>query len=366
MSTRSPARLISDLYQRLAVLAPDIAGLQRQLEEAAALAAPAAAWPPQVRAAWRAELLARMTDPLRTPDPYERLALGRVAGLLGLDNRPGLGLGPDGLPAPDWVEIPAGSFIYQQDQRLTLPQFHISRYHLTWLQFQAFLDAPDGFAEPRWWQGLADDRKRYQMQAQPPAQVFRFPNHPFDGACWYDIMAFCRWWSYRLLGRQEVPALEQVLSWPVRLPTEEEWEKAARGPDGRRYPWGDEFRSGYANFDESDRFDLTEGFKTEVSLKIGPYDYGGPSAPGLFPQGASPYGVMDMIGTLWDHTLSDYRSGGLGDLSDIYPRVIRGGTWFVTANYCTCVRRVMMLPHVRDNADLRKNDYGFRVVRTGC
>lgn len=300
-------------------------------------------------AALRAEWLPQLTT---HADLYQRLVIGRVLGLLDLDDRLGLGIDADGLPAPDWVEIPAGEFIFQADEQLYLPTYEISRYHTTYKQFKAFLDAEDGFCDPRWWEGLAERKERYEIQNTPPVQVFTFWNHPFDGACWYDAVAFCRWWSYRLGGTY---ALDRVMEWKVRLPTEQEWEKAARGTDGRQYPWGNEMRSGYANFDEIDRYG--------IGSKVGEYFYNAPSAAGLFPEGASPYGVMDMIGTMWDITLTEYRHGKNEDMVDYYPRVIRGGTWFVNGNYCNAVRRTMINPHARTNGDPRKNDYSFRVMR---
>lgn len=92
-----------------------------------------------------------------------------------IDPRPGVGLRTDGLPGIDWVEIPAGKFIYQDGQKLTLPAFHICRYPVTYRQFQAFIDAPDGFRNPQWWVGLAADNRH---KAAPGEQAFPYWNHP--------------------------------------------------------------------------------------------------------------------------------------------------------------------------------------------
>ncbi|HRF95210.1 MAG TPA: SUMF1/EgtB/PvdO family nonheme iron enzyme, partial [Aggregatilineales bacterium] len=191
-------------------------------------------------------------------------------------------------PAIDWVEIPAGEFIYQQDTKLTLPTYYISRYHITYRQFQAFLEAEDGFADGRWWDGFAEKKERFHIQKTPPQQIFRFWNHPYDDVCWYDAMAFCRWWSYRLGGAYDI---DHVQDWLVRLSTEQEWEKAARGVDGRIFPWGSDFHEGYANFDETDRYNFQQDQAQIRSGKIGSHFYSAPTAGGLFPQGASPYGV---------------------------------------------------------------------------
>ena len=77
-------------------------------------------------------------------------------------------------------------------------------------------------------------------------------------------MAFCGW-------------LGEKLGCPVTLPTEAQWEKAARGPDGRRYPWGDEITPQHANYDQT--------------------GIGTTSAVGVFPLGASPCGALDMAAT---------------------------------------------------------------------
>ena len=113
-----------------------------------------------------------------------------------------MGLREDGLPDIDWVEIPASEFIYQDSERLTLPTFHISRYPVTYRQFQAFIDADDGFHNPVWWDGLAASDKH---KAAPDEQYFKFWNHPRDDVSWYDAMAFCRWLSAKLGQLDPIP-----------------------------------------------------------------------------------------------------------------------------------------------------------------
>ncbi len=317
------------------------------------------AYTPEEKQAIHDLLLPQMTDPALESDSYRRAAIGRVLGLMDLDDRKGIGLTPQGLPDMDWVEIPESEFIFQKEECLHLPTYYISRYHITYKQFQTFVDAEDGFDDPRWWDGMADRKERYQIQNARPEQVFRFWNHPCDGVCWYDAIAFCRWWSYRLGGSYDI---DRVMDWKVRLPTEQEWEKAARGTDGRVYPWGNTMISGYANFDETDRYNIQQDQDGNPSGNIGPYYYSAPSAGGIFPQGASPYGVMDMVGTMWDITLTEYRHGKNEDLRDYYPRIIKGGTWFVSEVYCPVSRRTPLYANARTNGDLRKNDYSFRVM----
>ncbi len=173
----------------------------------------------RLRDAWLPRLTAASEPPLA------RAAVGRALAIAGLDNRKGVGLRADGLPDMDWVDIPAGAFLLGSDKAkdrlardnetpqrsVTLPAYRISRYPVTYTQFQAFLDAPDGFHSPLWWDGLAADE---QHRRAPGEQAFQYANHPRETVNWYDAIAFCRWLSAKL-------------GYEVMLPTEAEWEKAA-------------------------------------------------------------------------------------------------------------------------------------------
>ncbi len=134
------------------------------------------------------------------------------------------------------------------------------------------------------------------------------PNGPRETVSWYEAMAYARWLDARLREGELLPGRSAV-----RLPTEEEWEKAARGPDGREFPWG-EFASGRANIDET--WD-----------KAGPHELGQTSAVVLYPDGASPSGALDMAGNVWEWCLNEYehpeRRGPGGDAR----RVVGGGSW---------------------------------------
>jgi hypothetical protein len=151
----------------------------------------------------------------------------------------------------EWCEVPAGEFIYGDEsedngpQRLTLPAFTIAKYLITYRQFQVFIDADDGFTDDRWWGGLTakPDHRR-----QPGDQWREIDDHPRETVSWYDAVAFCRWLSFKLGGGYD---LENIDAWSVRLPTEYEWEKAARGTDGRLYPYGNEFDATRSNTYES-------------------------------------------------------------------------------------------------------------------
>lgn len=232
------------------------------------------------------------------------------------DPRPGIGVWEDGVPDIDWVAIPSGEFIYQEGEKLVLPRFYIARYPVTRVQFQAFIDDPAGYRAVEWWEGLV--RPLY-----PPAISPGPENEPVTGVTWYEALAFCRWLTARL-----------EYSDAVTLPTEFQWEKAARGIDGRRFPWGNDYHAGYANLNEP---------SSSVLIALNRL-----AAVGIFPQSISPYGVHDLLGNVMEWCLDDNTGESLR-------RVVRGASWLTPADEASAVRRLM-----RDGAQAQQ-DTGFRV-----
>jgi hypothetical protein len=220
---RTPSGFPAEDLHRLAVLA-GLGLLELELDHRAEGYA-------AERDAIRQALLELITDPSAL-DPVERAEAGRVLGRIG-DPRRGVGVVQDPrsglwLPDIDWLEVPAGDFLYQNGEQRKLPAFRIARYPVTHSQVQAFLDDPQGFANAEWWESLAE---RFEEPEEPARSE---GNHPRETVSWYEAVAFCRWLSARV-------------GLPVRLPTEWEWEKAACGTDGRGYPWGDGYGAGFAN-----------------------------------------------------------------------------------------------------------------------
>lgn len=274
-------------------------------------------------AAFRSQWQNAITDIEHYPNPHERHALSTVLAWLDWDNRPHIGLDAKGLPDIDWVEIPSGEFTYQDGERLFLPTYKMSRYPVTNTQFQAFV-ADGGYENDKWWEGL-------QKSDSLPNHRWTEGNRPVERVDWYESIAFCRWLSAKT-GQE------------IRLPTEQEWEKASRGTDGREYPWGNGYKTGYANIDETGR----EG---------GVYYLQETSAVGIYPQGQSPYGLMDMAGNVWECCLNKWDDPKMvtADISDS-GRVVRGGSWDSYSEFCRSSSRDNGHPPDRDS------DQGFRLV----
>ena len=204
----------------------------------------------------------------------------------------------------DWVEIPAGAFVYQGEAAKN-ERFQMARYPVTNAQFQAYLD--DG--------GTAG-----------ASSCWDEPDHPRTNVSWHEANAYCAWLGKKL-GRE------------VRLPTEREWERAASGTDGRKYPWGNEYKVGYANLDET-----ADG--------AGPHYRGRTSAVGAYPQGASLEGVLDLSGNVWEWCSDKYRE-------DRMWRVLRGGSWIDDLDFARSSYRYGLPPEARHLF------VGFRVVACG-
>ncbi|MFV2056490.1 MAG: formylglycine-generating enzyme family protein [Thiohalomonadales bacterium] len=225
------------------------------------------------------------------------------------------------LPDIDWVEIPAGEFIYGEgkaQQTLRLEAFYLARYPVTNQQYQAFIDA-GGYDDARWW---LDVIKPEQQESQWPQA-----NRPRTDVDWYESITFCRW-------------LSAQLGYEIRLPTEQQWEKAARGPDGQEYPWGN-YLAGYANVnDKSQGGDLAQT-----------------TAVGMYPHGASPYGVEDMAGNVWEWCLNKYEKPEDTNIDQTGDgRVLRGGSWIYDPADARAAYRSWYDP------DNRYYDIGFRLL----
>ena len=147
---------------------------------------------------------------------------------------------------------------------------------------------------------------------------------------WYEAVAYCRW-------------LSEQLAADIRLPTEQQWEKAARGTEGREYPWGDGYRVGFANIDET-------------RDKAGPHSLGETSPVGIYPQGNTPEGIADLSGNVSEWCLNEREKPERTKTGGSQDRVLRGGGWNDFADFARAAYR---LGHGPDDRDV---SIGFRVV----
>jgi formylglycine-generating enzyme required for sulfatase activity len=299
-------------------------------------------------------LVDRPSDGLPGLTPEQRDIAGQLLGsdpFPGHDARKGVGLRKDGLPDIDWIMIPEidrqtgkGEWTYQNKKHKPLETFWIGRYPITYAQFEVFLRANDGFRDDRWWRGL-DAPKDYRSSAGN--QAFEYWNHPRERVSWWDAMAFCAWLTDKAKGRSgflpDDPGLSQ--GWRITLPTEQQWEKAARGHDGRQYPWGNNYEKGRANIDE--RYQQAGTNYLQKTTAVGMYPHKAPDD--------SPYGVADLSGNVWEWCLNEYSNPERVQLEGDEWRVLRGGSWYYVDNYAAAPFRHGNGPNYRGDI------YGFRV-----
>ena len=226
----------------------------------------------------------------------------------------------------EMLRVPAGKFIMGTDARLSdegpqhtvqLPSYWIDKYEVTNLQYQQFIEAtgkraPDHFANRTFPSGKAD--------------------HPVTFVSWHDANSYCAW-----AGK--------------RLPTDQEWEKAARGTDGRMFPWGSQFDINQVN----------------TPVRWERLKQAGDTTPvGAFPGGASPYGALDMSGNVWEWTASWYSAyPGNKKISENYEEIyktLKGGSWWDCSFY-KCGISAPVFNRAFFNVKVKNASFGFRCAK---
>jgi formylglycine-generating enzyme required for sulfatase activity len=220
----------------------------------------------------------------------------------------------------DWVAIAGGALRMGSDPNLDdwalpaetpphvvdVPPYRMARCPITNDQYSLFVVATGHAPPPHWPEGSVPQGKS---------------NHPVVNVSWYDALAFCAWAG-------------------VRLPTEPQWELAARGADGRLWPWGNE---------------KPTALRCNFALRVG-----GTTPADMFGDGASPYGVLDLAGNVWEWSSSlylPYPYAGRDDPQASGLRVVRGGCYDSPARHVRCASRVGINPRYG------YDDVGLRVVQ---
>jgi formylglycine-generating enzyme required for sulfatase activity len=242
-----------------------------------------------------------------------------------------------------FVEVPSGTFLMGSDRAsdplafdnelwpaggdrlVEVPTFYVGRFEVTVAQYQAFVAAA----------GHAADR---QGLAAPPT-------FPATSVSWIDAVAYAEWLDGMLRTSADTPpAVRSLLEqgWHVALPTEAQWEKAARGTDGRIYPWGDRPDRQRANFASR-----------------------GPAPVGTFACGDCPHGLVDMSGNVWEWTRTPFRQGGYGPTSADRPNLEADALWVMRGGSFGDNEQNVRAA-IRGGADpsVRRPFIGFRLVLT--
>ena len=237
---------------------------------------------------------------------------------------------------PEMILIPAGEFLMGSDHHndpdaeeneqpqhsLHLPDYYLAKTPVTNAQFAAFVQAAG-------WQDVGTKWAGNWAEGKPPPGK---ADHPVNEVAWDEAMAYCRW-------------LSGVTGKAYGLPSEAEWEKGARGAYGRIYPWGNQWEVTRCNTHEG-------GWKDTTRVST-------------YPQGASPYGVLDMAGNVWEWTPSlcdskyPYNPEDGRENLDVHEnslRVLRGGGFYNVCRHVRCAFRGRFSLYSRARLS------GFRVV----
>ncbi|MGD2086029.1 MAG: SUMF1/EgtB/PvdO family nonheme iron enzyme [Candidatus Aminicenantes bacterium] len=252
-------------------------------------------------------------------------------------------LGDTRFSEDNMVLVPAGEFIRGSEKyknakpvkRIYLDDFKIGVFPVTNQEFRRFVDY-DGYNREEYWtkEGW---QWRIEEKVTEPALLYdrewNGPNFPVVGISWYEADTYVKW-------------LSDVTKKTYRLPTEAEWEKAARGTEGKIYSWGNTYDKNLCNSRES--------------------NLARTSPVGIFPKGKSNYGCHDMIGNIWEWCTDWYREKYYHSSPNKNPtgpktgsrRVFRGGSWLDFAMDCACAIRFRDLP------GFRRSFLGFRLARS--
>jgi len=213
---------------------------------------------------------------------------------------------PSLMPTPfAWIDIPGKGY-------------SIAKYPITNAQFAKFIEA-DGYNQKKWWTKDGWAQREKDQWTQPRYwndKQWNGAEQSVVGVSWYEAIAFCLW-------------LSQTTGEKITLPTEDQWQYAAQGDDGRIYPWGKDWDCKRCN-------NSVNPCGSDVTTPVRQYEG----------KGDSPFGVVDMSGNVWEWCLTDYNNKTNDVNSTANSRVLRGGSWnFNFTDYFRCDFRLWYGPY---------------------
>jgi formylglycine-generating enzyme required for sulfatase activity len=250
------------------------------------------------------------------------------------------------LPPPfEWCFVKGGAVVLEDASRYAgtaggrfeVPDFLIAKYPITNAQYEIFVVAKDGYDRAEWWDYSRHALAWRKDNPQPRKILHSGDDLPRINVCWYEAVVFCRWLDAQIYPPQS-PRTRGDDRGVITLPTEQQWQRAAIGDTGWKYPWGNEVDPKQCNSSES--------------------GIGKPTPVTQYPSGASPYGVLDMSGNVWEWCLTGW---GTDDVSLDHhdERVLRGGSFTCEDYYLRAANRFRVIP------DGRRYTVGLRCV-LGC
>jgi formylglycine-generating enzyme required for sulfatase activity len=254
------------------------------------------------------------------------------------------------LPAPfEWCEIPAGKVTIEYsdtDHKIfDVPRFWMAKYPITNAQYQIFLDAVDGYRNPASWGFSQAANLWWHENKHPYETAFEGDKLPRTNVTWYEAVAFSHWLSLKLGLSTHIPSTGELITksmmaklYKIALPTEMQWQRSAQGDDGRKYPWG--------NTLGLFPYNRTALWQDSVSRPLPVMD---------FINRASPFGILGMVGNVWEWCATNWESGD-ANLGDALPRVLRGCAHYAGSERADITFRTAESPNFSNNGS------GFRII----